>query len=55
MMVVVGICLCMHIELSPYEYRDRQVLHYFDLFGMISIMITIVSGMICQYEVDDDC
>merc|ERR1719215_2286028 len=46
--------MCLHIELHPYQPTDRQVLHYFDLLGMTAIILTIVSGMVCQYELDED-
>jgi len=54
MTFVMVICMVLHIELQPYEATDRQVLYYFDILGMISIMITIVVGMVCQYELDAD-
>jgi len=54
MLLVMVVCLCVQIELRPYEFRDREVLHFFELLGMISIIVTIVAGMICQYELDKD-
>jgi hypothetical protein len=54
MFLLMSICMCGFIELRPYEARDRQVLHNVDLTGMMAIILTIVGGMVCQYEIDAD-
>jgi hypothetical protein len=33
MLMIIVACICLHIEIRPYDFKDRQILHFFDLFG----------------------